>query len=119
MAAGLSSLGRSESRVMPTLTAIQRMLMLACGHQPPALPPETDEFFAGQRRIVTRANAVLGTNGAESPVRLMVTLPSSAAEDANLALQLANLGVEAVRINCAHDDAAAWSAMVRHVRAAG
>lgn len=119
MAAGLSSLGRSESRVMPTLTAIQRMLMLACGHQPPALPPETDEFFAGQRRIVARANAVLGTNGAESPVRLMVTLPSSAAEDANLALQLANLGVEAVRINCAHDDTAAWSAMVRHVRAAG
>jgi pyruvate kinase len=49
----------------------------------------------------------------------MVTLPSGAAEDANLALQLANLGVEAVRINCAHDDTAAWSAMVRHVRAAG
>lgn len=119
MAAGLSSLGRSESRVMPTLHAIRRVLSLACGGQPQDLPPATEEFFAGQSLIVTRANTVLGQCGAESPVRLMVTLPSGAAEDTDLALQLARLGVEAVRINCAHDDTVAWSAMIKHVRAAG
>lgn len=119
MATGLSSLGRSESRVMPTLHAIRRVLTLACGGELPALPPKTEEFFAGQRLIDTRANAVLGTSGTESPVRLMVTLPSGAAEDAGLAMELAKLGVEAVRINCAHDDTAAWSAMIKHVRAAG
>ena len=119
MAAGLSSLGRSESRVMPTLQAIRRVLSLACGNEPPTLPPTIKEFFAGQSLIVTRANAVLGTSGAESPVRLMVTFPSGAAEDANLALQLSKLGVEAVPINCSHDDTADWSAMIKHVRAAG
>ena len=60
MAAGLSSLGRSENLVMPTLHAIRRVLLLACGGQPPEMPPTTEDFFAGQSLVVTRANAVLG-----------------------------------------------------------
>lgn len=118
MAAGLSSLGRSESRVMPTMAAIRRVLALACASEPAALPNGAGDFFAGQARIAARANAILGPCGPESPVRLMVTLPSSAAEAPEFAAHLADLGVEAVRINCAHDDEAAWAAMIAHVRAA-
>jgi pyruvate kinase len=119
MAAGLSSLGRSESHVMPTVNAIRNILSLARGAGPCTQPPGAEDFLAGQRLISERANAVLGTGGVESPVRLMVTLPSDAATDGTFALQLAQLGVEAVRINCAHDDTKAWAAMVGHVRAAG
>jgi len=118
MAAGLSSLGRSESRVMPTLEALRRVLALACGTEPPAALHASADFFAGQDKIVARANAILGHCGPESPVRLMVTLPSSAASDPDFAVQLARLGVEVVRINCAHDDETAWAAMIGHVRAA-
>jgi pyruvate kinase len=119
MAAGLSSLGRSESRVMPTLTSVRRMLSLASGIEPSDPPHSEADFFAGQRLIASRADAVLGSSGAESPVRMMVTLPSDAAGDPAFATGLAKLGVEAVRINCAHDDTAAWTDMISHVRAAG
>jgi len=118
MAAGLSSLGRAESRVMPTLMAIRRMLALASGAKPPEPETTSDRFFAGQARIAARADVILGKLGVESPVRLLVTLPSGAAEDPEFALRLARLGVEAVRINCAHDDEAAWTSMIAHVRAA-
>lgn len=118
MAAGLSSLGRSESRVMPTLQALQRILALACGMAPATNAGNDADFFAGQGRIATRADAILGRCGPESPVRLLVTLPSGAAKDPEFAVQLARLGVEAVRINCAHDGETAWAAMIAHIRAA-
>jgi len=115
MAAGLSSLGRSESRVMPTLDALRRVLALACRKPAPCAP---GDFFVGQSRIAARADAILGPLSPESPVRLLVTLPSEAATDFGFLHRLARLGVEAVRINCAHDDEAAWAAMIGHVRTA-
>jgi pyruvate kinase len=48
----------------------------------------------------------------------MVTLPSEAAEDGDLIHALVAAGMDAARINCAHDDAAAWHKMIAHVRTA-
>ena len=114
--AGLSSLGRAESRVMPTLDAVARLLAAATG----APAPDTGSagFFDGETRIAARADALLGAPSSHSPVRLMVTLPSEAADEPRFAARLARLGVESVRINCAHDDEAAWNRMIRHVRQA-
>lgn len=117
MAAGLSSLGRSESRVMPTLTAVEALLATATGKS--GLPQASaDQFFAGEAQIAARADHLLGPLSDHSGVRLMVTLPSEAADDAKFLLRLATLGVEAVRINCAHDDEAAWGRMIAHVGSA-
>lgn len=113
MQAGLSSLGRAESRVMPTLDAVAAMLAAAQGA--PWAPPPTEAFHAGEARIAARADALLGAPSSHSPVRLMVTLPTEAAEDADFTERLARLGVEAVRINCAHDDEATWARMIAHV----
>jgi pyruvate kinase len=43
-------------------------------------------------------------------------LPSEAAADAALVRALVQSGMDVARINCAHDDAAAWIAMAAHVR---
>ncbi len=48
----------------------------------------------------------------------MATLPSEAASDPELARALMEAGMDCARINCAHDDAAAWRAMAAHVRRA-
>ena len=48
----------------------------------------------------------------------MVTLPPEAATDAALVADLVDEGMQIARINAAHDDAAAWAAMVRNVHAA-
>jgi pyruvate kinase len=107
MVAGLSSLGRAEARVMPTLQALGHVLGAATGWG--ATPaPDLAAFFQGRDLIHSRAQSLLGALSPESPVRLMVTLPSEAAQDRGFLIQLAKVGVEAVRINCAHDDESAW-----------
>lgn len=117
MARGLSSLGRAESRVMPTLDAVLSVLRALDAGEPPAPRPDP-AFFAGEERIAARTRELLGERSHHSLVHLMVTLPSAAAEDAGFLLRLAELGVEAVRINCAHDDEAAWSGMIGNVKRA-
>jgi pyruvate kinase len=51
-------------------------------------------------------------------VRIMVTLPAAAAGDFGLARQMVQAGMDIARINCAHDDAAAWAAMAANIRRA-
>jgi pyruvate kinase len=111
---GLSSLGRSESRVLPTLDAVLDILRSVVDGATPT-PVAAEEFFAGEARIAASAEELLGPLSPHSPVRLMVTLPSEAAHNAAFMTRLAELGVEAVRINCAHDDEDTWAQMIEQV----
>jgi pyruvate kinase len=117
MQSGLSSLGRAESRVLPALKAVLNTLRSAAGRAPYTQVPAA-EFFAGEARIAARAEELFGPLSSHSPVRLMVTLPTEAAEDAAFMSRLAELGVEAVRINCAHDDDSRWARMIAQVDSA-
>lgn len=117
MPLGLSSLGRIEGRVLPGLQAVAASLAALSGR--PGLPhPAPAEFFAGEQWLARNTRAVLGPPSPGRPVGLMVTCPSEAAEDPGFTLALAMRGVEALRINCAHDDAAAWGRMIAHAEAA-
>lgn len=111
---GLSSLGRAESRVLPTFDAVLNMLRVATDAAPFTQIP-AQEFFAGEARAAANTEELLGPPSPHSPVRLLVTLPSAAADDPTFMTRLADLGVEAVRINCAHDDEGAWNRMVNQV----
>jgi pyruvate kinase len=116
-ALGLSSLGRAEAHVLPTLDAVCNVLRVLSGNR--ATPLEADPtFFAGEDRIAERTRTLLGELSHHSKVHLMVTLPSEAAGDVSFLLRLAELGVEAVRINCAHDNEDAWAGMIGNVRRA-
>jgi pyruvate kinase len=48
----------------------------------------------------------------------MVTMPSEAGDDYTLVHNLLQQGMDCMRINCAHDDAATWSRMIEHLRRA-
>jgi len=117
MRLGLSSLGRLESRVVPTLMAVQAALAALTGLAPEE-GPSTETFFAGERRLAERARELLGNSASSRAVALLVTCPTEAAEEPSFMKALAERGVEAVRINCAHDDADHWQRMIDHVRAA-
>lgn len=116
---GLSSLGRLESRVLPTLDAVIAALAALSGRPLPFPAPEQDAFFAGEERLDAATAASLGPEPEGRYTRIMVTLPSEAAGDVDFILALAKSGMDIARINCAHDDAGAWRAMTQHVRAAG
>jgi pyruvate kinase len=117
MALGLSSLGRLESRVMPTLEAVAATLA-AMSDQPARERPSTGQFFAGEAALRQRSLEIFGTPAPHRSTSLLVTCPTEAADDPVFMLRLAERGVEAVRINCAHDDAACWQRMIVNLRAA-
>jgi pyruvate kinase len=120
MCRGLSSLGRSESRVVPTLDAIITSLAAVLRLQAMDVPgyPSEESFFYGARAIARQADTMLGPGQHGRDTRIMVTLPTEAAEDPSLIRVLVEQGMECVRINCAHDSQPVWEAMIANVRRA-
>lgn len=116
---GLSSLGRLESRVLPTLDAALAALAALEGRPAPFPAPGETDFFAGEARLAAAADRLFGAPPRNRRSRVMVTLPSEASTDPALVLRLARHGMDVARINCAHDDQDAWRAMARNVEAAG
>ncbi|BFL63315.1 Pyruvate kinase [Roseomonas mucosa] len=118
MLLGLSSLGRLESRVLPVLESVERALAALAGRPPEEPLVSPTAFFDGERHLAERTRMVLGPASPQRPVHLLVTCPSEAADDPAFMRKLAERGVEAVRINCAHDGREAWQRMIAHVHAA-
>ena len=112
---GLSSLGRIEANVLPNLDAIIGLLASALGEPDSALSPYAD---VGKRLLEKHTDEIFGPMDGEREVRIMVTMPTSAAEDYKLIKNLLRAGTNCIRINCAHDDATAWAAMIHNVRRA-
>jgi len=115
---GLSSLGRSEAHVQASLQLIAAAIAAMDGrgwHPPQAAPVEID---AGARLLARNAEALFGPAAPDRAARIMVTLPAEAAHDPDLVARLVAAGMGVARINCAHDDAAAWRSMAGHVREA-
>lgn len=117
---GLSSLGRSESHVMAAIDAVRTLLdgLKDVREQARDEASAPVGLAAGQELLQTHTDSLLGPCPPERRVRIMVTLPSEAAEDEGLVHDLVLHGMDCARINAAHDDPRAWSAMAHHVRAA-
>ncbi len=117
-AAGLSSLGRGEAHVEATLAAIAALLARALGAAATMPDSGGPAFGAGQRLLTQHTDELFGPARQPRQARIMVTLPSEAALDYDLVQGLLQAGMDVARINCAHDDAHAWEAMIGHVRRA-
>lgn len=117
MVLGLSSLGRIEGRVLPALQAVRASLLAIAGKRPSAWP-HAQAFYEGRDCLASRTEALLGPRRPGRPVGLLVTCPSEAAKDPRFMLDLAHHGVEAIRVNCAHDDALIWQQMIDNARSA-
>src|SRR5215475_3048157 len=110
---GLSSLGRTESHVLAGLDAVLRILhhLADRPRSEPALAAPALTFAKGNALLAEHTEAVLGPCPLERSVRVMVTMPSEAADDYTFVRQLLASGMDCMRINCAHDDARAWGRM--------
>ncbi|HYM97344.1 MAG TPA: pyruvate kinase [Candidatus Sulfotelmatobacter sp.] len=117
---GLSSLGRLESRVMPTLDAVVRTLAELTGQAGASLPqrPSAGSFFEGDMLLERNTDEVFGPPPQGRRERIMATLPTEAATDYELVRDLVGRGADSLRINCAHDDQDRWAAMIANGRKA-
>lgn len=141
-ALGLSSLGRMEPGVLRNLDAVLEVLDLAIGpsstegvagsqaEETLETPSESSEsasptaptspMTASLTPTALRMQAaqLFGGSPEDRSTRIMVTLPSEAANDAHLVQGCVDAGMDLARINSAHDDARAWATMAGHVREA-
>jgi pyruvate kinase len=113
---GLSSLGRCESHVLPNLDAVLGALSRMSEGVVPRPYPGSEAFFAGSQLLAAATEEILGPAPPARTVRIMVTLPSEAADDAQLVRRLLASGADLVRINCAHDGPDAWRTMAANAR---
>ncbi|WP_345224715.1 pyruvate kinase [Hymenobacter koreensis] len=120
-ALGLSSLGRAEAHALATVDAVLGVLHALRHPQAPVPEPPAEkapDFSSGPRLLTEHSKAALGPAPAARGVRIMVTMPGEAATDYDLVHELLRHGMDCMRINCAHDDAAAWQQMIAHLRRA-
>jgi pyruvate kinase len=117
VALGLSFLGVSEGHVQASVDAV----LDALAGYPPASRSETRSpmGFARRREVVAlRTEALLGAVPRGRPARIMVTMPSEAANDPALLREMLIAGMDCIRMNCAHDAAPEWRAMIENLRQA-
>lgn len=112
---GLSSLGHIEARVIPNLDAVISTLRKICGKSQ-ATPPPLKAFFEGDRLLTQHTEEVFGPVLNQRRVRIMVTLPTLAAEEPEFIQNLIASGTDCIRINCAHDSLTDWEKMIVNLR---
>jgi pyruvate kinase len=115
---GVSSLGRAERKVQATIDTVLAVLHHLSGQpwQPKEKPPVC--FRDARQRLEENAEALLGAPPSGRRVRIMVTMPSEAADNYGLVLALLQNGMNCARINCAHDAPHVWSRIIDNIRRA-
>ena len=119
-ALGLPSLGGAESHVLATVDAVLDVLYRLTGCPRPAAAPEPAVIGlgSGERLLAEHTEALLGPATPGRGVRIMVTMPSEAADDGTLIRELIHGGKDCMRINCAHDSVEVWARMIEQLRRA-
>jgi len=112
---GLSSLGRTESSVMAAVESVLAVLA-ELADDPPVTRAASIDLDEGRGLLDHNADMLFGEAPAQRSTRIMVTLPTEAAGDELFVAELIRRGMDVARINCAHDDSAAWKQMIGFVR---
>jgi pyruvate kinase len=114
---GLSSLGQSESHVLANVDKVLGLLHRLSGQNWEDKSAEEPAGSVRSRYLMEHhTKRLLGVKPTGRPVHIMVTLPSDAASDFSVVRQLVDAGMDVARINCAHDGAQEWVAMIENVR---
>ena len=116
---GLSSLGVLEPHVIASLDAVLTVLDRLRDGQPLIDHQAAPIDFDGADQLLhNHATRSLGPAPAVNATRIMVTMPSEAAEEPQLIESFLAQGMTIMRINCAHDHPDAWAAMLANLRQA-
>ena len=116
---GATSLATAEAHVEAKVLAARNVLRALRGDSGPwSLEAINEALDEGDKILSLNSEAIFGPMRQGRPTRIMVTLPSEAADDPDLVSELVHAGMDVARINCAHDEPVAWARMAAHVRAA-
>ena len=115
---GLSSLGRAEADILGAVDSVLRVLRNLVGEEAFAGVSKDTGEVRGWDLLERNTNALLGPPPKDRDTRIMVTMPSEAAQDFGLIRDLLLNGMDCMRINCAHDGPTEWAGMISNLERA-
>lgn len=117
---GLSSLGRMEAYVVPTLRAVLGVLDQIAGNVDRRHNSgELQRAFDHNRSLLGQnTDALFGPPPDDRKVRIMATMLSECADRYESVRGLVAAGMDVMRINCSKDSPESWSRMIEHLRRA-
>lgn len=113
---GLSSLGRSQSHVMDTIEKAITILSNSLTKDTALVENDFVTFDEAQELLLKNSELFGENKNHEFQTKIMITLPSEASTNKTLIEDLAKSGVNLFRINTAHDNPNAWSAMAETIK---
>ncbi len=116
---GATSLATTEADVRAKVLAARHVLCDLRGDAGPwPLQAINEALDEGDTILRADSDAIFDSMRPGRPTRIMVTLPSEAADDPALVAALGEAGMDVARVNCALDHPLDWARMVENVRAA-
>ncbi len=111
-------MGILESHTLATLNSVIAALQCLHGEAPSEAPDAPVSVAVSSGLIEQSTTALFGLRPPHRDVRIMVTMPSEAADSQVLIGDLLEAGMDVMRINCAHDAADIWQQMIGNLRLA-
>lgn len=116
---GLSSLGRCEQDVLGSVNRVIDVLQrLISATEDIDYSPAMDDPIVDTSALEDHGLALFGDHPQDRAIRIMVTMPTEAADDYAMVEQMLVAGMNCQRINCAHDGPDVWLKMIEHLRRA-
>ncbi|MCK5278627.1 MAG: hypothetical protein KAK04_08815 [Cyclobacteriaceae bacterium] len=112
---GLPSLTNIEGHVLESLLSIKTIINHLLGKQ--IVEKKKGIITSKKSRKILNKNTKLlfGYKSKKRRTRIMVTLPSTAADEPKFIKRMLKAGMNSARINCAHDDPEVWKKMIDHL----
>ncbi len=115
---GLTRLAKAEGHLMSSLLKTRFILYSLIGEHPTGNLKAGLSIKNGKRLLVKHTKELLGNPSKGRRVRIMVTLPTRAANDYQMVHDMVLHGMNCARINCAHDNPKVWEDIILNVQKA-
>ena len=112
---GLPSLSHIEGHVMKSLLTIKTIINHLSGNYTTERRKNAISIKKSEKLLYKNTKELFGYKSKKRRTRIMVTIPSTAAEDYSIINRLIKLGMNSARINCAHDEPAVWAKMIANI----
>ncbi|MFC2126603.1 pyruvate kinase, partial [Bacteroidota bacterium] len=115
---GVTRMINAEANVMPVLRSILRILYKFAEGKKLKIKDKSKKFIDAIESFDKNTEDLLGPVRDDRHTRIMVTLPTEAAYNYDIVVQLIRSGANSLRINCAHDDEKVWTRMIDNIHKA-
>jgi len=113
---GLSSLGRLESRTLPTIDTVIATLAKICNREDEVIRyPKKYAFAAGHIKLRENIERLFGSIEGKRNTHIMVTVDRKAC-NYDFVKDLSDAGMTILRINCAHEDPEVWLKIINNAK---